>query len=61
MRCGFLCFIGDNLKKDVQGACDCGLFGVWYSQEKIPEKENRFPVITTFTDLEKFLQVCKIL
>ena len=54
-------FIGDNLKKDVQGACDCGLFGVWYSQGKLPEKENEFPVITTFTDLEKFLQVCKIL
>ena len=54
-------FIGDNLKKDVQGACDCGLFGVWYSQERLPEKETKFPVITTFTDLKKFLQVCKIL
>lgn len=54
-------FIGDNLKKDVQGACDCGLFGVWYSQERLPEKETKFSVITTFTDLKNFLQVCKIL
>lgn len=51
-------FIGDNLKDDVQGARDNGLFGIWYSREKIPEKNIGFPTIISFTDLEKVFHLC---
>lgn len=44
-------FIGDNLKKDVQGACENGLKGIWYSQEKIPENKVSFSTIISFCDL----------
>lgn len=44
-------FIGDNLKKDVEGAWNNGLKGFWYTQEKLPEKEVEYPVIQSFTDL----------
>lgn len=44
-------FIGDNLKKDVNGAIACGLNGVWYSNGKEPEQEMPFPVIQSYEDL----------
>lgn len=53
-------FIGDHLRKDVQGACDNGLLGIWYSQEKVPETEIGFPTIISFSDLDYFFQLCKI-
>lgn len=43
-------FIGDHLKKDVQGACKHGLYGIWYSQEKLPEKDTGYPTIVSFSD-----------
>lgn len=48
-------FIGDNRKKDVQGALDHRMRGIWYSQEKVPEKNPDFPVIVSYTDVERFL------
>lgn len=43
-------FIGDNLKKDVQGSIDAGLRGIWYSQGKEPAQGLAFPVIRSFQD-----------
>lgn len=43
-------FIGDNLKKDVQGAITAGLHGIWYSQGKEPEPGLGFPVIRSFEE-----------
>lgn len=40
-------FIGDNLKKDVAGATDCGLKGVWYHPDK---DDTGYPTITSFCD-----------
>lgn len=53
-------FIGDNLIKDVKGASDCGLLGIWYSQEKTPNKEINNPTIISYGDLEHFFQICKL-
>lgn len=52
-------FIGDNRKKDVQGALDHGMRGIWYSQEKVPEKNPDFPVIVSYTDTKEFLKLLK--
>ena len=55
-------FIGDNLKKDVRGACDNGLYGIWYSQERIPEEKSGFPTIVSFCDylnLSDFQRLCQ--
>ncbi len=43
-------FIGDHLKKDVNGAISCGLCGIWYSQGRQPDKKMPFPVIHSFTE-----------
>lgn len=40
--------IGDNVKKDVLGAVNYGLCGIWYSQEREPKMETEFPVIVSF-------------
>lgn len=50
-------FIGDSLKKDVEGACNSGLKGVWYTQGK-DEKIN-YMSIKSFVnvDLERFLDI----
>ena len=50
-------FIGDNLKKDVEGAWNSGLKGFWYTKEQEPEKQTEYPVIRSFTEIEieKFL------
>lgn len=45
-------FIGDNIKKDVEGAIAYGLQGMWYSQGKEPKEHVPFPVICSF---EKYL------
>lgn len=47
---GECAFIGDNLKKDVQGSIDAGLHGIWYSQGKEPAQGLAFPVIRSFQD-----------
>lgn len=54
-------FIGDHLKKDVQGAWDNGLYGIWYSRERLPEKDMGFPVIVSYSDylnLSAFQHLC---
>lgn len=51
-------FVGDNQKKDVQGALDNGLLGIWYAQERLPEKAMAFPTIVSYTDVEGFLRLC---
>lgn len=43
-------FIGDNLKKDVEGAIASGLQGIWYSQGKEPEGQVSFPVLHSFEE-----------
>lgn len=57
---GECAFIGDHLKKDVQGAIDNGLFGIWYSQEQIPKKNVSVPTVISFSDLGYFFQLCKL-
>lgn len=47
---GECAFIGDNLKKDVQGSIAAGLHGIWYSQGKEPAPGLEFPVIRSFQD-----------
>lgn len=51
--------MGDNQKKDVKGALDHGMLGIWYSQEKEPEGTFDFPVIASYTDPEEFLCLLK--
>lgn len=43
-------FIGDSLKKDVEGACSFGLKGVWYCPEKgtSGERSGVYPVVRSF-------------
>lgn len=43
-------FIGDNMKKDVEGAAKSGLYGIWYSQGKEPEQGLAYPLIRSFED-----------
>lgn len=44
-------FVGDNIKKDVIGAAECGLIGTWYHPSDKSEKELKgYPVITSFED-----------
>ncbi len=45
-------FIGDNLKKDVEGACMSGLKGIWYTKEEEPEETNDHPCIRSFADVD---------
>ena len=45
-------FIGDSLKKDVEGSAKCGLKGIWYTQGKEPETEVEYPVIQSFETLD---------
>lgn len=48
-------FIGDSLKKDVIGAGDCGLHGIWYCPEKEGpgETPGAYPAIRSFKDCLK--------
>lgn len=41
-------FIGDHVRKDVEGAANCGMRGIWYCPGA-PEEETR-PCIRSFTD-----------
>lgn len=52
-------FIGDNLKKDVEGAWNSGLKGIWYTQEKDPEQKTDYPEIRSFANVEtdRFLKI----
>ncbi len=44
-------FIGDNLRKDVKGATDSGLCGVWYRPKgEIKPEEHKYPRIRSFED-----------
>ena len=45
-------FIGDNVKKDIEGAWENGMKGIWYTQEKEPEEKRYFPTIRSFTDVD---------
>lgn len=49
-------FIGDNLKKDVEGAIAAGLCGIWYTQEKEPGQQMPFPVVRSFENQNEFLK-----
>lgn len=53
-KCGCLAeecaFIGDSVKKDVEGAIAAGLHGIWYSQGKEPEPGLSYPVIRSFEE-----------
>lgn len=51
-------FIGDNVKKDIEGAWECGLKGIWYTQEKEPSERRYFPTLRSFTgiDVDEFLK-----
>ena len=50
-------FIGDHLTKDVKGAWDNGLKGIWYTKWIEPQKETEYPVIRSFdeVDIDAFL------
>lgn len=45
-KAGECIFIGDSVTKDVQGAKENGLYGVWYNPAG--EGDSRFPVIHSF-------------
>lgn len=51
-------FIGDNVKKDIEGAWECGLKGIWYTQEKEPPERRYFPTLRSFIgiDVDEFLK-----
>ena len=51
-------FIGDNVKKDIEGAWESGLKGIWYTQEKEPPEHRYFPTIRSFRgiDVDEFLK-----
>lgn len=51
-------FIGDNVKKDIEGAWESGLKGIWYTQEKDPPEKRYFPTLRSFrnVDLDEFLK-----
>ena len=44
-------FIGDNVKKDIEGAWESGLKGIWYTQEKEPPERRYFPTLRSFTGI----------
>ena len=46
-------FIGDNLKKDVEGALENGLQGIWYHPEPDNLKTCGYMVIHSYTDFIK--------
>lgn len=46
-------FIGDNVKKDVQGSIAAGMHGIWYSQGAEPEEGLPYPVISSFERAEE--------
>lgn len=47
-------FIGDNLRKDVQGSIQSGLHGVWYHPGQIPDDiQAEYPVISSYEDCLK--------
>ena len=46
-------FIGDSLKKDVQGAADAGLAAVWYD----PEDSGDPADVSRITDMVQLLQI----
>ena len=50
-------FIGDNVKKDIEGAWENGLKGIWYTQEKERSEDRDFPTLRSFTgiDVDEFL------
>lgn len=49
---GECAFIGDSLKKDVVGASDNGLKGIWYTKEEEPQGEMKYPWIRSFTQVD---------
>ena len=44
-------FIGDNVKKDIEGAWESGLRGIWYTQEKEPTERRYFPTLRSFAGI----------
>ena len=50
-------FIGDNVKKDIEGAWENGLRGIWYTKEQEPPERRYFPTLRSFVgmDVEEFL------
>ena len=55
-------FIGDNVKKDVQGSIAAGMHGIWYSQGKEPEAGLMYPVIRSFEaadEVKKFHELAQ--
>lgn len=44
-------FIGDSLKKDVEGACKNGLKGIWYTRGEELGEDIEYPKIRTFEDV----------
>ena len=51
-------FIGDNVKKDIEGAWESGMKGIWYTQEKEPSEHRYFPTIRSIRgiDVDEFLK-----
>lgn len=45
-------FIGDNVKKDIEGAWESGLKGIWYTQEKEAPERRYFPTLRSFTEID---------
>lgn len=43
-------FIGDNIEKDVEGALQNGLYGIWYNPVPDKKSEYNYPVIHSYMD-----------
>ena len=54
-------FTGDNMRKDVEGACSAGLHSMWYHPPRL-EKENEgrcgYPVIRSYEECLKDGRIC---
>lgn len=52
-------FIGDSIKKDVNGAIAAGLQGIWYTMGREPEEALSFPYIRSFEEYKDFDWITK--
>lgn len=50
-------FVGDNFIKDVQGAAECGMHGVWYNPDKKRQPEGRRIKDTEYSEIRHFREL----
>ncbi len=45
-------FVGDSLKKDVEGASENGLKGIWYTKGEEVQGESKYPLIRSYDEVD---------